>query len=183
MSFGALDLAYNFLDRPRALQRRQVVARRDGVASVPTKAASESPRTWCDNAGRLHEAGGHSSAITPRTSCYRFVRRTHHRLQPALWPGDHSSRVTPPGLDKRYHRPNGAMDCLSDHRGLPVGRSATLPHPGPRSILRCLSQEKDPGYGHPGSTNRPPLPWQNGHIGRLIGSIPHECPEPVRQCR
>ena len=60
MSFGALDLPYNFLDRPRALQRRQVVARRDGVASVPTKAASESPRTWCDNAGRRHKAGGHS---------------------------------------------------------------------------------------------------------------------------
>ena len=49
--FGALDFPYDFLDRPRALQRRQVVARRDGVATVPTK-ARESPRTWCDNADR-----------------------------------------------------------------------------------------------------------------------------------
>jgi hypothetical protein len=40
---------------------------------VPTKAASESPRTWCDNAGRRHKARGHSSAIPDIAAIDLFV--------------------------------------------------------------------------------------------------------------
>jgi hypothetical protein len=88
---------------------------------------------------------------------YRFVRLNDSRLQAAVWPGDHPSRATPPGLDQRHNQPDGRMDRPPDHRSLPLGPGATLPHPRQRRLLRRHGRKEDSGDGHPRSTNRTPL--------------------------
>jgi len=111
------------------------------------------------------------SRSRPRQRCYRSIHCADHRLQAAVWVGDHQPWATPPDLDQRHNQPNA--------------RQITEAFPWEQAP-HYLIRDRDGSYGAivrnriqvMGTRDRPTAPrspWQNGHIERLIGSIRREC--------
>jgi hypothetical protein len=89
----------------------------------------------------------------PHIGAIDFVRRANRRLQVALWAGHHQAPAPSPGLDQRHRQPHCGLDRPPDHRGLPLGAGASVPHSRQGRLLWSRRNTTPRGHGHPGLTN------------------------------